>query len=196
MRISRTSLRFAADIDLRDAGNHLRHAHGDEEAIGPGIAFEEDVGAADVRRPDGAPAGTSPARRTRRSLSDVSWPWPQSVSGGCSADPVAPGQAQASAQDGRDATASAMMIQNPTAACSSGKNRWRTSIAVGRSEVGKILGAEEPVRRSGGDQEIAKGHWTARNAKRKIRPATTACGHFLPGCDFGPERVQQQAPAR
>ena len=41
--------RFAADIDLRDAGNHLRHAHGDEEAIWPGIAFEENVGAANVR---------------------------------------------------------------------------------------------------------------------------------------------------
>ena len=42
--------RFAADIDLRDAGNHLRHAHGDEEAIGSGVAFEENVGAANVRR--------------------------------------------------------------------------------------------------------------------------------------------------
>ncbi len=41
-------IRLAADLDLRDSRNHLGHADGDEQFVGPGVALEEDVGAANV----------------------------------------------------------------------------------------------------------------------------------------------------
>ena len=56
-------VRFAANLDFRDAGNHLRHANGDEQPVGPGVAFEKNVGAADV----GA-AGTRQAPSSRSTM--------------------------------------------------------------------------------------------------------------------------------
>ena len=46
--MSVTSLGLAANFDFRDAGNYLRHANGDKQLVGPGIALEENVRAADV----------------------------------------------------------------------------------------------------------------------------------------------------